>query len=119
MRVIDIARVAHEANRAYCLSLGDDTQVPWHQAPDWQRTSAIAGVEMVIADPATTPRQSHEGWLAMKRADGWIYGPVKDAEKKEHPCFVPYDELPPEQRAKDYIFQAVVRALVPHLEPQP
>ena len=33
--------------------------------------------------------------------------PVKDSEKKEHPCFVRYEELPPAQRYKDTIFGAV------------
>ena len=37
-------------------------------------------------------------------------GPVKDPEKKEHPCFLPYDELPLSQRIKDYLFTAVVEA---------
>ena len=39
-----IARVAHEANRAYCLSLGDPSQLPWEEAPDWAKESAIDGV---------------------------------------------------------------------------
>jgi hypothetical protein len=43
-----------------------------------------------------------------KKAAGWIYGPVKDPEKKEHPCIVPYDQLPIEQRTKDYLFKAIV-----------
>lgn len=47
----------------------------------------------------------------IERAAGWKYGPVKDPERKEHPCFVPYDGLPPEQRAKDYLFRAVVHQL--------
>ncbi len=36
---------------------------------------------------------------------------MKDAEKKEHPCFVPYAELPAKQRMKDHLFGAVVRTL--------
>lgn len=32
-------------------------------------------------------------------------------EKKQHPCMVPYAELPPEQKAKDSIFVGVVRAM--------
>ena len=106
-----IARVAHEVNRAYCLSQGDTTQPAWEDAPAWQRESAAAGVAQIIAKPETTPEQSHEGWLAQKRADGWTYGEVKDAEQKTHPCFVPYGELPLAQRTKDYLFGAVVRAL--------
>lgn len=103
------ARAAHEANRAYCIALGDTSQPSWDDAPDWQRSSAVNGVRGAIA--GNTPEQSHEGWLEEKRAAGWRYGPVKDVEKKEHPCFVPYAELPPAQRSKDVIFTTVVRVL--------
>jgi len=106
-----IARVCHEANRAYCYSIGDDSQPPWDAAPDWQRQSAIDGVKFAIANPQAPPSASHDSWLEGKRATGWKYGPIKDPDKKEHPCFVPYDELPVDQRRKDALFQGVVRAL--------
>ena len=111
MKVLVIARVAHEINRAYCASLGDTSQPAWEDAPEWQQKSAIAGVEMHLANPDATPEQSHESWLAQKVADGWVYGEVKDAEKKEHPCCRPYDELPAEQKSKDYLFRSVVHML--------
>lgn len=104
------ARAAHEANRAWCLAHGDHSQPSWEDAPDWQKESAIEGVKGVLR--GNTPEQSHESWLAHKRAEGWVYGPVKDPAKKEHPCMVPYAELPPEQRAKDSIFVGVVRAML-------
>jgi hypothetical protein len=68
------------------------------------------GVQGVLN--GNTPEQSHESWLAEKAAAGWKHGPTKDPDKKEHPCFVSYAELPPEQRAKDHIFVTVVRAMV-------
>lgn len=111
MKVLVIARVAHEINRAYCASLGDTSQPAWDDAPEWQQKSAIAGVEMHLANPDATPEQSHESWLAQKLADGWTYGEVKDAENKQHPCCRPYDELPPEQKSKDYLFRSVVHML--------
>lgn len=111
MKVLVIARVAHEINRAYCASLGDTSQPAWEDAPEWQQQSAIAGVEMHLANPDATPEQSHESWLAQKVAAGWVYGEVKDAEKKEHPCCRPYDELPAEQKSKDYLFRSVVHML--------
>lgn len=114
MHITDIAKVAHEANRAYCTAIGDDSQPPWEHAPQWQRDSAVEGVRAHI-NSDLSPEQSHEAWLEHKRADGWSYGPVKDAELKQHPCFVPYAQLPVEQRAKDYIFAGVVRALAEHL----
>lgn len=106
-----IAAIAHTINAAYCASLGDASQPTWDEAPEWQKNSALAGVDMHIANPDATPEQSHESWLAQKLADGWQYGPEKDPEKKLHPCCVPYAELPPEQKAKDYLFRATVHAL--------
>lgn len=112
----DIARVAHEANRAYCTAIGDDSQVSWFESPAWQRDSAIAGVRAIHLNPAGTPEQSHEGWLEHKNAEGWVWGPVKDPDFKTHPCMLPYAELPAAQRAKDHIFRAVVLSM---LEEQP
>lgn len=105
-----IACAAHMANRAYCLALGDTSQPTWEDAPDWQKTSARAGVRAAL-DSAQTPEKSHESWIAQKAAEGWTYGSVKDLEKKQHPCFVPYDQLPAEQRLKDEIFLTTVRTL--------
>lgn len=103
------AMAAHEMNRIYCLSLGDGSQTDWEHAPQWQKDSAIKGVEGVLA--GNGPAESHESWLEEKRTTGWKYGPVKDPEKKEHPCFVPYSELSPEQREKDLIFVTAVRSM--------
>lgn len=103
------ARAAHEANRAYCIAIGDTSQPPWEDAPDWQRSSACNGVRGALS--GNTPEQSHESWLAEKAATGWAYGPVKDPEAKLHPCFVPYADLPEAQRAKDAIFTTVVRVV--------
>lgn len=108
------ARATHEANRAWCLAHGDTSQVAREEAPEWQRTSAINGIRGVL--DGNTPEQSHESWLAEKRATGWTYGAVKDPEKKEHPCFVPYAMLPPEQKAKDHVFVGVARAFIAAFE---
>lgn len=97
-------------SRAWCIANGDTSQPPWEAAPDWARSSVVNGVYGVAK--GNTPRESHESWLSEKAATGWEWGPTKDPEKKEHPCFVPYDELPPEQKAKDGIFVAVVRAVL-------
>lgn len=106
-----VARVAHEINRAYCLALGDTSQPEWEAAPSWQRASAIHGVEFHLANPNAWPWASHDSWSRQKIADGWVHGEVKDAEKKTHPCLVPFNDLPVEQQAKDYLFRAVVHAL--------
>lgn len=110
--ITQIARVAHEANREYCRTLGDTSQKEWDLAPTWQQASARHGVEAIIAGKVRGPGDSHASWLAEKKADGWVYGPEKDEVKKTHHCMVPFEQLPQEQRAKDYLFFAVVSALI-------
>ena len=104
-----IARVCHEANRGWCEANGDFSQVPWEDAPLWQRESALAGV--MVALSGTTPQEQHQAWVEAKIDDGWIWGEVKDPELKLHPCLVPYGKLLPEQRVKDDLFIAIVDAL--------
>lgn len=110
--VLLAAKTAHEVNRAYCYALGDYSQPFWDDAPDWQKDSVVAGVKAILANPDTTSEQSHANWYAYKLAEGWSYGPVKDPEKKLHPCMVAYSELPAEQRVKDHLFGAAVRAVL-------
>ncbi len=112
-----IAQHAHEINRQYCISQGDDSQPEWKDAPDWQRDSAINGVKMHLANPDATPEDSHVSWMAQKDAEGWVYGDVKDPEAKTHPCMMPYADLPPAQRAKDYLFRSTVHQLAALLKP--
>lgn len=42
----------------------------------------------------------HEVWSQNRINDGWTYGPVRDDARKQHPCLIPYEELP--EREKDY-----------------
>lgn len=111
MNIESIAKTCHEVNRAYCKSLGDHSQPSWEDAQEWQKQSAINGVRFHLENPNAGPSASHESWLAEKERDGWKYGPMKNPETKEHPCFVAYDELPCEQQAKDALFISVVHAL--------
>lgn len=108
MHAVEIAKLCHEVNRAYCSALGDTSHLPWDDAPGWQRDSAIKGVRSLLAGQITSPEATHEAWLAYKQQEGWTFGPVKDAALKQHPCCVPYAQLPAAEKAKDYIFKAIV-----------
>ena len=112
MHINDIARVAHEVNRAYCESMGDYSQLPWDSAPQWQKESAINGVCFYRDNPVVTPADSQENWLKEKKAGGWVYGELKDPALRTHPCMVPYSDLPQEQKVKDHLFVAIVRSLL-------
>jgi hypothetical protein len=111
MNVTDIARVCHSLNREICIIDGDYSQKPWAGAAEWQRDSAIKGVEFRLTNPGAPESAQHDAWMADKIADGWVYGEVKDADAKTHPCLVPFEQLPPMQRLKDAVFCAVVDSL--------
>lgn len=108
MLIPQIARICHEVNRALCESFGDNSQRVWDKAEGWQRDSAIKGVEFRLNNPDAPQSAQHDAWMQDKVRAGWKYGPVKDSDKLEHPCLVPFDKLPPEQKAKDAMFCAVV-----------
>ena len=106
-----IARVVHEAIRAFQQGLGEPAAEPWDKAEAWQRESTLAGVRFRIENPDAPPSAQHDQWAEEKRAAGWIYGTVKDAGGKTHPSLVPFDALPESERRKDALFAAIVRAL--------
>lgn len=110
MNTEKIAKICHEINRVYCLSLGDNSQASWADAPQWQKDSAIAGVKLHKSGDYG-PEVSHESWMQQKINDGWVYGENKNSEAKTHPCIVAFEDLPVEQQAKDFIFAAVVKQL--------
>mgnify|MGYP000570722776 CR=1 FL=1 len=119
LSIIAVAALCHTLNREYCRAIGDNSQPKWDNAPEWQKQSAVKGVEFNLANPDAPASASHDSWLEEKRAAGWKYGPEKDPEKKEHPCFVPYEELPVEQQVKDHLFKSVVASLAPLVEREP
>lgn len=107
-----IARAAHEANLAYCLTVGDYSQAPWGRAPEWQRESVRAGVRAIAEGRVTKPEDSHASWARQKFAEGWTWGAEKDPVLKRHPCLVAFELLPETQQRKDVIFLGVVRAML-------
>lgn len=106
------AMMAHETNREYCRILGDDSHEPWDDAAQELRDSVTAGVIAINENPDISPEELHERWFNLKAEEGWTHGVKKDEVAKTHPCFLPYDALTDEQRFKDTLFGAVVRAVL-------
>ena len=111
MKVEQIAQVAHEINKAYCEAIGDNSQPSWENAPDWQKESAINGVNFHLSTPDAGPDASHNSWMKQKVESGWVYGEEKNPEEKTHPCIVPFEELSLSQQVKDHLFRQVVHSL--------
>jgi hypothetical protein len=106
-----IAKVCHQANKMWCEVNGDDTQKDWLEAEEWQRESAINGVQFRLLNPNAKNDAQHNAWVEEKINDGWIYGKIKDSKNKTHPCIIPFEQLPEFQRKKDALFCSIVDAL--------
>ena len=116
MKIIDIAIICHNLKKALCEAHGDTSQVDWNIAEEWQRRSVISGVQFALDNPNAPASAHHDAWMKYKIQNGWKYGPVKDIKEKEHPCLVPYEQLPPEEKAKDFLFKETVRNLSQYLD---
>jgi hypothetical protein len=57
------------------------SQLPWQDAPEWQKISAMQGVkahfEALKRGEVVDARSSRENWVRLKRESGWKYGPLK------------------------------------------
>ena len=115
--VLAIAEICHGVNRVICEAAGDRSQASWEDAESWQRQSALKGVLFALDNPGASASAQHDAWMADKLSDGWTYGDTKDAAAKTHPCIVPYDALPFEQRVKDHVFRALVTLLSERASP--
>lgn len=111
-----IARVVHEAGFALCQEFGDDSWKHWEETDGWRVKATLDQIQAykkaISRGETFSPRKDHEIWLNAKKAAGWKYGPVKDAEKKEHPLMVDFDQLPPFEKFKNDLYTAILQAFL-------
>lgn len=93
-----MAKVAHEAVRAYSEGLGDFSQVPWEVTPEWQRESVLKQVELCVADMKIGDVQTT--WASWMIGRGWHYGPRVDPNLKMHRALVPWADMTESDRVK-------------------
>lgn len=105
-----IARTCHEANRGYCVTLGDYSHLPWATTAEDLKASVRDGVRFLLRNPFAGPEESHKRWMERKLRDGWIYGHTKLTRAKVHPNLVAWDKLPAHERVKDSLFLGIVNA---------
>lgn len=110
--IAQIAKVCHEANRAYCQTNGDFTHKSWEEISQDRRDGMIKGVIFRVNNPGASPQAAHEAWCESMKKDGWVYGPKKDNDAKIHPCLLPFDQLPTNQQLKDTLFGMIVNSFM-------
>ncbi|SIT50472.1 hypothetical protein BN2476_830043 [Paraburkholderia piptadeniae] len=117
MNVTQVARVVHEVERAYRMSVGE-TEVPsWEKASAQAREGAIFSVR-AVAGGFMTPESTHEQWVREMTRLGWSRGDALDTEAKTHPHLIEYAALPREVQTRDALMVAVVRGALGIREPE-
>lgn len=69
--------------------------------PQTADTSLISLPEEIKPLIEKMAKNVHEVWSLNRMNEGWSYGPVRDEAKKQHPCLVPYEELPESEKEYD------------------
>ncbi len=109
--VLVIARVMHEAIRAFQAAHDQPTSPHWNKAPRWMKDASIAGAKFRIENPKASASDQHVQWMNEKKENGWKLGTVKDPIAKTHPLLIPYGELPELERQKDALVAGIINAL--------
>jgi hypothetical protein len=105
------AMIAHEVIRALQIAHNEEgIALPWTEVSQDIRDSCKIGVKRVYDNPEITVEELHDSWMQTKLEQGWTYGPVRNAELKQHHCLVPYDQLSAHDKSKDLLFLNTVKA---------
>lgn len=64
-------------------------------------TSEIVLDDDIIELSEKIAKNVHEVWAKKRIEEGWKYGAIRNEEKKEHPCLIPYEELPEQEKEYD------------------
>lgn len=117
MNVTQVARIAHEVNRAFCASIGGGAGLAWDKASASDREAAMMSVT-ALSRGFSTPEHIHEAWVREMSLNGWTHGPVVDVQAKTHPNLTDYAALPRDIQTRDALFVAVVRGALGIVEPE-
>lgn len=69
--------------------------------PEPMDLSSVDPPESLIQLSERIAENVHEVWAKARMDEGWTYGEKRDDIHKKHPCLVPYDELPEEEKEYD------------------
>ena len=64
-------------------------------------TSDVQLPEELMALAEAIAKNVHEVWAQNRMNEGWTFGPVRDDQKRQTPCLIPYEQLPEEEKAYD------------------
>lgn len=105
------APIVHETLGVWSAANRQPRYPAWEIAPDWMKEATYESVTFVLDHPGSSDSLHHDQWMQKKIEDGWVWGPVKDGDKKTHPMLVAFEDLPIFERKKDALVKALVLEL--------
>ena len=64
-------------------------------------TTSVELSEDIMELSELLAKNTHDLWAKGRIGEGWKYGPERNDTRKEHPCLVPYNELPESEKKYD------------------
>ena len=64
-------------------------------------TSAVELSPDIMELTEALARNAHAVWARRRLDEGWRLGPSRNDARKEHPCLVPYEQLPDFEKQYD------------------
>ena len=64
-------------------------------------TSDVVLPENLLQLVELLSKNTHHVWAKGRLNEGWTFGPVRDKNLKQHPCLIPYEELPENEKEYD------------------
>ena len=64
-------------------------------------TSAVSLNPALMQLAELLAKNAHDVWAQERLAQGWKYGPCRRDDTKEHPCLIPYEQLPEAEKIYD------------------
>ncbi len=81
--------------------------MPYHPQPI--DTSGVSLSPELLALTEKLAEHAHDLWALQRSRDGWSHGATRNDAAKQHPCLVPYADLP--ESEKEYDRQAALGTL--------
>lgn len=106
-----VARVAYEADRAFCESNFIFTNENWHDAPIWKKNIIATSVKDILYQPLMPPMEIHGRLVERLTREGWVYGDKESIEGKTHPMIQDYGEIGDLHKTRFLLFSYIVLAL--------
>ena len=72
-----------------------------HYTPQSLDTSKVSLPLELTEMTELLAKNTHDVWAQQRIAEGWQYGTERNDKKKLHPCLVPYEELPENEKEYD------------------